>query len=293
MYRTTTSVTVLLTLALGSVATTPALAQPATVDKEKAKTAKQYVDAGLAAQNAKDYDTAITLYQKAYDLVPHPVLLFNIAQAHRLAGRTDVAVGFYERYLAADAKGAQARTARALLDEIAAKQAADAKKIQDAKKAEETRKADDARKVEDARKAEAARKAQPEDKAPELETQPEIPETPVSESARPGRSLRIAGIAAAGAGAVAFGASIAFALRSGSISDELSMPGAPYDPGRIRDGEAAERNAIIAGVVGGALVAGGVALYVLGVKKRNAQTEQMAISVRSDFVGVTFGGVLP
>jgi hypothetical protein len=89
------------------------------------------------------------------------------------------------------------------------------------------------------------------------------------------------------------GVSIVFALRSGSISDELSMPGAPYDPSRVRDGEAAERNAIIAGVAGGALVAGGVVLYVLGMNQRSTQAEQLSLAVRSDFVGVTFGGVLP
>src|ERR1700755_1590934 len=41
-------------------------------DQVKARTARQYVDAGLAAQGTGDYATAITFYQKAYDLVPHP-----------------------------------------------------------------------------------------------------------------------------------------------------------------------------------------------------------------------------
>ena len=77
-------------------------AQPAKVDPAKAQTAKEYVNAGLAAQNAKDFETAISLYQKAYDLIPHPVLLFNIAQAHRLAGHDADALTFYERYLQAE-----------------------------------------------------------------------------------------------------------------------------------------------------------------------------------------------
>src|SRR5687767_275963 len=90
------------------VATRVAEAQPQKVDKQKAKTAKQYVDAGLAAQNDKDYDTAISLYLKAYQLIPHPTLLFNLGQAHRLAGKLADAKTYYEKYLAADPKGAHA-----------------------------------------------------------------------------------------------------------------------------------------------------------------------------------------
>src|SRR6185369_17896049 len=94
---------------LGSIVTTAgpvrALAQPApapAVDPAKAKVAKQYVDAGLAAQNSGDYDTAIVFYSKAYQLVPHPVLLFNMAQAHRLAGRIEKALALYAKYLEED-----------------------------------------------------------------------------------------------------------------------------------------------------------------------------------------------
>lgn len=72
----------LMVLAMGGA---NALAQPAPA-ADKTKVAKQYVDAGLAAQSTGDYDTALTMYAKAYELVPHPVLLFNMAQAHRLAG---------------------------------------------------------------------------------------------------------------------------------------------------------------------------------------------------------------
>jgi len=55
-------------LALACAALVPAVAhdvaaQPAKVDPEKAKTAKQYVDAAIAAQNAKDCDPANSPYQ--------------------------------------------------------------------------------------------------------------------------------------------------------------------------------------------------------------------------------------
>src|ERR1041384_6239867 len=76
-----------------AVVATTARAEPA--PKSKVQAAKTYVDAGLVAQKAGDYDTAIQLFTKAYELVPHPVLLFNMAQAHRLAGRIDRALTLY------------------------------------------------------------------------------------------------------------------------------------------------------------------------------------------------------
>jgi hypothetical protein len=47
--------------------------------------ARVYVDSALTAQAAGDFVTAISLYERANILAPHPVLQFNLAQAHRLA----------------------------------------------------------------------------------------------------------------------------------------------------------------------------------------------------------------
>lgn len=90
----------------------PRAQAPSNADKQAAK---KLVDAGIAAQNAKDYDGAIELYQKAFALVPHPTLLFNVGQAHRLAGRPGEAIPFYERYLALDPTGPESSTAREIL----------------------------------------------------------------------------------------------------------------------------------------------------------------------------------
>ena len=47
------------------------------------------------------FDKAILLYQEAYELSKRPSLLFNIAQAHRLAGNHAKAKFFYESFLRA------------------------------------------------------------------------------------------------------------------------------------------------------------------------------------------------
>lgn len=133
-----------------------ARAQPARPDGDKVKAAKSYVDAGLTAQNTGDYDTAITLYTKAYELVPHPVLLFNIAQAHRLAKRDDEAMKFYQEFLVTEPKGPEAQLARDLLAELQKRKAAEAREAE-AREAEEARTAKDARETEETREGEEAR----------------------------------------------------------------------------------------------------------------------------------------
>jgi tetratricopeptide (TPR) repeat protein len=114
----------LLGLVVTMIGPVRAAAQPAPAGStDKMKLARQYVDAGLAAQNAGDYDTAVTLYSKAYQLVQHPVLIFDMAQAHRLAGHIDQALTLYARYLDEEPKGAQAQTARGLVTELEAQKA--------------------------------------------------------------------------------------------------------------------------------------------------------------------------
>lgn len=95
---------------------------------DKKQLARQYVEAGLAAQQAGDYDTAVTLYQKAYQLVPHPVLIFNLAQAYRLAGRLKEALTLYKRYVSEAPDGDQAPIARDFIAEIEAEQARSARR---------------------------------------------------------------------------------------------------------------------------------------------------------------------
>jgi tetratricopeptide (TPR) repeat protein len=139
----------LLAIAPIAMVSVAARAEPAAPSKSKAKAAKAYVDAGLVAQKAGDYDTAITLYTKAYELVPHPVLLFNMAQAHRLAGRVEQALKLYRKYLEEDPKGSEANTARELIAEIEALKADTAREAEAARAAE-------ARTTEVARAAEQA-----------------------------------------------------------------------------------------------------------------------------------------
>ncbi len=54
---------------------------------------------GMAAFRAKEYMAARAEFQRAYDLRPEPIVLFNIAQTYRLAGDEDQALLHYRRFL--------------------------------------------------------------------------------------------------------------------------------------------------------------------------------------------------
>ena len=64
-----------------------------------AETAKAYFDGGVRKYNLGHFQDAITDFEKAYNIDPAPILLFNIAQSHRQLGDKDRALFFYRRYL--------------------------------------------------------------------------------------------------------------------------------------------------------------------------------------------------
>ena len=77
---------------------------------------KQMFQAATAEFNLGHYAKAASMYEEIYKVTLEPVLLYNIAQAHRLGGDFDKAVFFYKGYLRAPAaRGQQARGATAHL----------------------------------------------------------------------------------------------------------------------------------------------------------------------------------
>ena len=111
--RMTLGAAIMLALVLrwSAVAAQPTPASP-DAPSESQRAAKKLTDDAITAQEAKSYDVAIALYMEAYRLVPHPILLFNIGQTHRLAGSPEQAELFYRRYLERDPDGPYALIAR-------------------------------------------------------------------------------------------------------------------------------------------------------------------------------------
>ncbi|HEX2691139.1 MAG TPA: tetratricopeptide repeat protein [Kofleriaceae bacterium] len=256
----------------------------------QAQTASDLVDdIGLAAQNGGDYDTAIALYTKAYGLVPHPVLMFNMAEAHRLAGRSDKALALYAKYLAQDPKGAKAQTARDLIADIQARQVEEAHKADEARRAEQARQADQARRAREAEegKVDQKRVAEPASRAQD-------PARPEASDQAPGRSLRLSGIAAGGAGVVALGMGIGFGLHARALSNELSQPGGTFSQDKVNSGERANTIAITGMIGGTVLVAAGATLYWLGhTQGQHQEGVTFAPVVSNQLAGVAVIGTLP
>lgn len=69
---------------------------------------------GQAAYDDGDYRTAIDLWTSSYKLSRQPLLLFNVAQALRLAGRCERALSTYKQFVALDPAAEQ----RPLADEL-------------------------------------------------------------------------------------------------------------------------------------------------------------------------------
>ncbi len=283
----------LIAAAPGSVEAQPAPGAPALSDADK-QAAKRLVDDGLAAMDAKDYDRAIDLYKKAFALVPHPILLFNIAQSHRLAGRPDRALPFYERYLQREPNGSESAAARAWLAELRA--------------AGVTPRSDDPRPAETGEPTETgAPPAVSQDVPPPVGAPPAVmpalqPAGPVRTDTvgRPGRTLRLSGIVIGGVGLASVAAGGYFGLKMRGIrSDaeddvEVGATQEELEDSYLEDGNNAARMANIGFAVGGALIVGGAVTYWLGYRKdRAAETSAWAPVVGPGFTGIAFSGSLP
>ena len=205
--------------------------------KARFKQGKAYQDAGAYAKAAEEY-------KAAYDLDPRPEMLFNIAQAYRLAGERQLAIDYFKKYLDAQPSGAGANEARGHvatltkeLDELAAKQ------------------------------------PKPPEPTPVPPPAPAPQPTPRQEElveVRGPAALRIAGLATAGVGVIACGLGVKFAFDARAAADTLSQhtsgPWTDAEEATYRAGEAANRNMIISYVVGGVLVGTGAVLYWRGAR---------------------------
>jgi tetratricopeptide (TPR) repeat protein len=213
--------------------------------------ARLHYNEGTKAFDLGLYDKAIAEYMTAYQAVNDPALLYNLAQAHRLGGHVREALRFYRVYLQRRPNAENRPEVEQKIVEL--KQAAD--RLEHAQNG-----------LQPDRPLDAGAAAPP----PVATTttvaaaaKPEPPE-PID---RPGRTLKIAGLATGAVGVAGLAVGIAFGALAQSASSSLtntSRNGGFYDPGKYSSGHTDQ---IVEGVtlgIGAAAVAGGVVLYVLG-----------------------------
>jgi tetratricopeptide (TPR) repeat protein len=226
-------------------ATGAALAGPSQQEEAKA-----HFKQGKAFQDVGQYDKAAEEYKAAYDIDHRPEMLFNIAQAYRLAVNKSAALEYFQKYLAAQPAGAGADEARMHVATL-------------------TKQLDDERREREA----AQQHEQPPPEQPKPTPAARQPE-PALVRVRGPRSLRIAGLATAGAGVIAVGLGAKFGLDAGDDADAITtkdMSAWTNDDRRtFEHGESANRNMYLSYAVGGVLVIGGAVMYFVGSRTRLA-----------------------
>jgi tetratricopeptide (TPR) repeat protein len=262
----------------------------AVADTPVKEQAKRDVAAGLVAQAEGRYDEAIELYQRAYDAIPHPEILFNLGQAHRLRHDFEISLRHYRGYLAVEPRGRLAPEARrwvAALERHVAESKADEARAAEARAAE----AEAARDAE-ARKADVQRAAEAQRAAAEQQALHARPSAPASRWT-PRRKLAVV---TAGAGLAIVGMSGAIGLSARSLERDAFArcpdPMTPCDAAAAaqRSLDRARTRVVAADVgfaVGAAAVIGGAVLWWVG-RPREGRVSKAAVvpTVSSTSAGV-------
>jgi tetratricopeptide (TPR) repeat protein len=104
----------------GSAAADVPQARRKGVPERLAKAARDAFEAAAAADAAGDLRTALTQYERAAVLAPHPSTVYNIADVQRRLALLDLAIHSYERYLALAPDASDRTEVAALIDTLAA-----------------------------------------------------------------------------------------------------------------------------------------------------------------------------
>ncbi|MDQ3364834.1 MAG: hypothetical protein M3680_05340 [Myxococcota bacterium] len=241
-----------------SLVSVTAGAQPAPTAAQKQQ-AGDLTKQAIAKSQASEHQAAIDLYLEAYAIVPLAVLLSNVGAEYQKLKKPVEALKYFCMYLEKDPKGqswtfatAQAVTLQLELGNEGVTEAEPCK-------------------------APVVVVTPP----PSDPVDPPLVQAPPIETTS-GGGLRLVGLGAAGAGVIAIGVSVFFGMKAKDVSDQISNH--PMDeqwPADIRDleakGQAHEDKQVLFMIAGGALLATGTVLYLVGGPKRRS-TEQVTIT---------------
>jgi tetratricopeptide (TPR) repeat protein len=231
-------------------------------EAQKQKT-KEHYEKATRLYNVGKYQEAIAEYEAAYLVSADPVMLFNIAQCHRLNNQPDEAVRFYKNYLR-NAPGAPNR------DDV------ERKIVEMERLSEERRRANvpttqppTPTPVTPAPGPAVSPAGPPPlgTGSPPPGSSPGEPVSGVSQT-MPKRHNRVLPYTLLISGGALLATSVVFAAVAGSkakqVEDRAKAPGAIFDTGAKKlqdDGKAASGVAVVTGLAG--LAAGGIGLYFL------------------------------
>ena len=235
---------------------------------ERSEARDHYVK-GTKAFDLGAYDEAVNEYSLAYRLHDDPALLYNIAQAHRLAGHSAEALRFYRMFLVRSPSSPIRGEVEQKITEL--------QKLIEQQKKTQNMPPDQPR---------------PPESTPPPEASPTPPSStttpaPVAAAATPAsaerpssaRTMQIAGLATAAVGVAALavgGAFAGLAVQAGNDLTKLDQSMGTFDPGKQSAGKTDQ---ILEGVffgIGGAAVAAGVIVFALG--RHQAKAARVAVT---------------
>jgi tetratricopeptide (TPR) repeat protein len=229
---------------------------------------------GTKAFDLGAYDEAVSEYSLAYRLHDEPALLYNIGQAHRLAGHTAEAIRLYRMYLLRSPNAANQGEVEEKISEL--------QKLLDQQKKASNLPPDQPRPPDSTGQHVETSAAQP----PPTREAP--PSTADNQAAARGRTKKIAGLVTAGVGVAAVVVGATFGGLAQKNSDDLTKLAQNMQPFDSSKASAGKTDQILEGVflgVGAAAVATGVVLYVLGHREAKEARVAVAPILNSQTVG--------
>jgi tetratricopeptide (TPR) repeat protein len=234
--------------------------------------ARQQYQEGTKLYDLGRFDDAIRKYEEAYRLYDDPAILYNIAQAHRLAHHNERAIFFYRSFLRRAPDTDNRSEVEGHINEL--------------QSAMPTR---PVALPKDAPSAPPPMLPPKNEKPAATYLSPAAATSSVIDLERGrGRSLRTAGLSLAGAGMLGVIAGIVASIVAKKDSDAVtgeSTNGMRYDPSKSSQGELADKLGIVLDCIGGAAVVAGVVVAVLGYRARSRHVT-FAPVVRNATLGI-------
>lgn len=220
--------------------------------------AREHYAKGTSFFDLGRYDDAITEYELAYQAKNEPNLLYNIAQAHRLAGHATAALRFYKMFLTKVPEASNR-------DEVQGKIETLERLIEQQRRSQNS--------PPDQPLPPSGKPSVPAATAPMVTTEPATPIATRPPTAR-GRGKTIAGLVLAGVGVGLVGGGVACAVLEKNAADALTAANqshAAYDPSKYSSWKTDQALAgTLLSIGAAAVVVGGVVVALGRVEARRA-----------------------
>ena len=263
-------------MVLGTLVALLVCAREGAAEPRRKQAVESHYNQGMKHYTLGHFPEAIEEFEKAYDLKPEPIFLYNIAQSHRQNKNAERAIFFYRRYLEAEPRAKN----RAEVE----------KRIKDMESlfAEEKERA-----AAPAVQPPAVAPAPP---APVVVAAPapiEPPPSPEKVSANPGRGLRMAGVVLSGVGLAGIGTGIYFGVHQASLYNQAHDTTKGYDYQKDQSAGTFQALEWVALGLGGAVLATGVVLYIVGASTSGpSQTVALVPLLAPGVRGIALSGRL-